>query len=86
MYGILVSFSEPPLGSKGLMSQCSVLPYVPLSGTARKHIQESQSWRLSGDVCQKLVWMCRCVSSFIHAPSPAHWLTHSSLHAFIYSI
>lgn len=31
MYGIPVSFSEPPLGNKGLMSQCSVLPYVPPS-------------------------------------------------------
>lgn len=31
MYGIPVSLSEPPLGNKGLMSQCSVLPYVPPS-------------------------------------------------------
>lgn len=50
MYGIPVSFSEPPLGSKGLMSQCSVLPYVPPSLVQLGNMFRS----LKAGVCQEM--------------------------------
>lgn len=50
MYGIPVSFSEPPLGNKGLMSRCLVLPYVPPS-----LIQLGNAFRsLKAGVCQEM--------------------------------
>lgn len=57
-----------PLERRDYELVLSLVLCASLSGTARKHVQESQSCCLSADGCQKLIWTCRYVSSFIHAP------------------